>query len=215
MRTYITSACLFFLVLTCYEDSILNHVNLEKDTSYITDSHISEFLKVRKINCILERPQDAEAPFLLKILTNSHDVDINRNSFLSNFMINCDFYNNRKLIPINSISFGNFSTSNFKPVFVRCTTDSKYVVTIPLKFITVFMLNYLKGKDLEDELKDVDRIRICLMLNNLTPSAGKERVAVMTNEVSFSKNELLLFIAKAKNYDSKPTSNDVVNQIDN
>lgn len=178
------------------------------------ESKILNFKKTAtEVNCILEKPQDVDAPFLLKILTNSHDVELNKNSFLSKFMINCDFYNGKKIIPINSMAFGDFSTSNFRPVFVKYTADSKFTITIPLKFITIFMLNYLKGKDLETELKDVDKIRISLMLNNLTPSATKERVTFLTNEVSFSKNELLLFIAKAKSYDNKLTPNEIVNQI--
>ena len=147
---------------------------------------------------ILKKPQDAEASFFFKTLANCHYITLNRDSFLSNFMINCDFYNNRKPIPINSISFGNFSTSNFKPVFVRCTRDSKYMVTIPLKFITDFMLNYLKGKDIENELKDVDIIRICLMLNNLAPSATKEKVTFLTNEASFQKMSYFCLSLKQK-----------------
>ena len=128
-------------------------------------------------------------------------------------MIICDFYNDKKIIPINSMSFGDFSTSNFRPAFVKYTADSKSTITIPLKFITIFMLNYLKGKDLKTELKNVDKVRISLMLNNLTPNATKERITFLTNEVSFSKNELLLFVAKAKSYNNKLTPNEIVNQI--
>lgn len=37
MRTYITFTCLFFLILTCHGDSILNHINIEKGISYLSD----------------------------------------------------------------------------------------------------------------------------------------------------------------------------------
>ena len=72
------------------------------------------------------------------------------------------------------------------------------MVTVPLEFITSFMLNYLKNKDIETELKNVDYVYISLMLNNLTPSATKSSITFLTNKVSFSKSELLLFIEKQK-----------------
>ena len=37
MRTYITFTCLFFLILTCHGGSILNHINIEKGISYLSD----------------------------------------------------------------------------------------------------------------------------------------------------------------------------------
>ena len=179
------------------------------------EAKILNFKKIAtEVNCILEKPQDLEEPFLLKILTNCHNIKLNENSLLSNFIINCDFYKDKKIIPISNLSFGDFSTSNFKPVFVEYnTTNSKSMITIPLKYITIFMLNYLKEKDLESELKDVDRVRISLMLYDLTPSASKERITFLTNEVSFSKNELLLFITKVKSYDNKLTPNEISNRV--
>lgn len=160
---------------------------------------IIEFKKnATEINCSLEKPQKIGAPFVLKIFSPTGSIYVNENSFLSNFMVVCDFHNKKSLIPVNSMSFGNFSTSNFKPLFVKYTTDSKSMVTVSLEFITSFMLNYLKNKDIETELKDVDYVYISLMLNNLTPSANKDRITFLTNKVSFSKSELLLFIDKAK-----------------
>ena len=160
---------------------------------------IIEFKKnATEINCSLEKPQKIGAPFVLKIFSPTGSIDVNENSFLSNFMVVCDFHNKKSLIPVNSMSFGNFSTSNFKPLFVKYTTDSKSMVTVSLEFITSFMLNYLKNKDIETELKDVDYVYISLMLDNLTPSANKDRITFLTNKVSFSKSELLLFIDKAK-----------------
>ena len=160
---------------------------------------IIEFKKnATETNCSLEKPQEIGVPFVLKIFSPSGSIDLNENSFLSNFMVVCDFHNKKSLIPVNSMSFGNFSTSNFKPLFARYTTDSKSMVTVSLEFITSFMLNYLKNKDIETELKDVDYVYISLMLNNLTPSATKSSITFLTNKVSFSKSELLLFIDKAK-----------------
>lgn len=160
---------------------------------------IIEFKKnATEINCSLEKPQKIGAPFVLKIFSPTGSIDVNENSFLSNFMVVCDFHNKKSLIPVNSMSFGHFSTSNFKPLFVKYTTDTKSMVTVPLEFITKFMLNYLKNKDIETELKDVDYVYISLMLDNLTPSANKDRITFLTNKVSFSKSELLLFIDKAK-----------------
>ena len=160
---------------------------------------IIEFKKnATEINCSLEKPQKIGAPFVLKIFSPTGSIDVNENSFLSNFMVVCDFHNKKSLIPVNSMSFGNFSTSNFKPLFVKYTTDTKSMVTVPLEFITKFMLNYLKNKDIETELKNVDYVYISLMLNNLTPSATKSSITFLTNKVSFSKSELLLFIDKAK-----------------
>ena len=160
---------------------------------------IIEFKKnATETNCSLEKPQEIGAPFVLKIFSPSGSIDLNENSFLSNFMVVCDFHNKKSLIPVNSMSFGNFSTSNFKPLFARYTTDTKSMVTVPLEFITSFMLNYLKNKDIETELKDVDYVYISLMLDNLTPSANKDRITFLTNKVSLSKSELLLFIDKAK-----------------
>ena len=160
---------------------------------------IIEFKKnATEINCSLEKPQKIGAPFVLKIFSPTGSIYVNENSFLSNFMVVCDFHNKKSLIPVNSMSFGNFSTSNFKTLFVKYTTDSKSMVTVSLEFITSFMLNYLKNKDIETELKDVDYVYISLMLDNLTPSANKDRITFLTNKVSFSKSELLLFIDKAK-----------------
>ena len=160
---------------------------------------IIEFKKnATEINCSLEKPQKIGAPFVLKIFSPTGSIYVNENSFLSNFMVVCDFHNKKSLIPVNSMSFGNFSTSNFKTLFVKYTTDSKSMVTVSLEFITSFMLNYLKNKDIETELKDVDYVYISLMLDNLTPSANKDRITFLTNKVSFSKSELLFFIDKAK-----------------
>lgn len=144
------------------------------------------------------KPQGAYAPFLLKIFGNTSNIKLNENSFLSNFMVICDFYSDQKLIPIKSMSFGKFCTSNFKPVFVEHAAGADSAVSIPLKFITTFMFDYFKGKNLKTDLEDIDKVHISLMLYNLTPSAAQKKVTFLTNKVSFPKEELFLFIANAR-----------------
>lgn len=100
-------------------------------------------------------------------------------------MVICDFYSDQKLIPIKSMSFGKFCTSNFKPVFVEHAAGADSAVSIPLKFITTFMFDYFKGKNLKTDLEDTDKVHISLMLYNLTPSAAQKKITFLTNKVSF------------------------------
>lgn len=113
-------------------------------------------------------------------------------------MVICDFYSDQKLIPLKSMSFGKFCTSNFKPVFVEHAAGADSAVSIPLKFITTFIFDYFKGKNLKTDLEDTDKVHISLMLYNLTPSAAQKKVTFLANKVSFPKEELFLFIANAR-----------------
>lgn len=61
---------------------------------------IIEFKKnATEINCSLEKPQKIGAPFVLKIFSPTGSIYVNENSFLSNFMVVCDFHNKKALFP--------------------------------------------------------------------------------------------------------------------
>lgn len=127
-------------------------------------------------------------------------------------MVICDFYSDQKLIPIKSMSFGKFCTSNFKPVFVEHAAGADSAVSIPLKFITTFMFDYFKGKnlktDLEIQIKFIYRLCYIIWLH-LPP---KKRLRFWQIKFLFPKKNFFYLLPTQGNM-IKISSNETVNKI--